>query len=134
MKNQHHLIRQAAVVVLAFCLTAGLLPGFAAAEDESTPPRDVREIPTFQPEPELEERRQFVIEQVAALGLPEPNAQRYLGTAILSAKLQVNPNDAAALQRASEFWGTPGNPVYHALHCFCGKHFQRPGHRPIPEG
>jgi hypothetical protein len=110
MSKQRQFLRQTAAVLLAFGLIASLLPGCAAAEDGPAPPRDAYEIPTFQPEPELEARRQFVIEQVAALELPAPNTQRYRGTAILKAKLQVNPNDAAALQRASEFWGTPENP------------------------
>ncbi|TVS10071.1 MAG: hypothetical protein EA424_25950, partial [Planctomycetaceae bacterium] len=111
MLNHIQFVRQTTAVLMACGLVASLLPGFAAAQDGSTPSPGNFAIPEFQPEPELEARRQFVIEQVAALRLPGPNQERYRGTAILSAKLQVNPNDAAALQRASEFWGTPENPL-----------------------
>lgn len=132
MTNRRQFFRQTAAVLLAFGFIACLPPGFAAGQDLSTPPAPPPgnfAIPTFQEEPGAVERRNWVIQRYINRDLPGRNAK--FGATILLGRLALNPKDAAAIERAGDYYSNlPANTngeqfSYPGIAYVVGKHWDQ---------
>ncbi len=101
MQNQNQIICRTAGFLLASGLTAGLLPGFATAQDGSTPPTGMFTIPVFQEDPATTARRVWVAERFRGEKIV-PNGKHSAKKAL--ARLALNPDDAGAIEGITHFY------------------------------